>query len=110
MASCPQWPRVERFVAGRDGHTDQDAIEAHLATCAECRERMDAIADVGSIVPRAAPERLHRSNDSAALRRVIDNARNESASVSAISQWPFLKPASEPGFIGELGPYPIRRV
>jgi serine/threonine-protein kinase len=95
------------------------SIELHLATCATCRERLETLSDVKAVVPAAGGSRVgSRRGDSSALRGAIEalrampeaNLTAPQAGSSRSQQFSFLSPPDQPGSLGKLGAYDIRRV
>jgi predicted anti-sigma-YlaC factor YlaD len=55
MAPSPPHPDDERLSAALDGHDPDGVVAGHLAGCAPCRRRSDALAAVQALVATPAP-------------------------------------------------------
>ena len=113
MAACPNLADVEQLLA--DGHEvgKLAALEEHLATCAECRERLETLTDVSDLLPERPP--AIRPPSSQALARAMQDlaqlaAVHDSSPRPTSIKLNFLTATGEPGFLGKLGDYLVRRL
>ncbi|MCI0681062.1 MAG: serine/threonine protein kinase [Gemmataceae bacterium] len=94
----------------------QASLEEHLGTCQACRQLVDELTDVGSLVaerPSAEPKSAHLQR---AIQQLLEHseapatvvpAENEAASTARLT---LLAPIDRQGFSGKLGMYQIRRL
>ncbi|MEV4598872.1 zf-HC2 domain-containing protein [Amycolatopsis sp. NPDC049253] len=73
---------LEAYVAGEAGTTDQQDVEQHLTTCAECREEVESLREMQEFLGALPPEALLDGPPDDAdllLQRTLRQIRSESA-------------------------------
>ncbi len=118
MNECPRIDELASLISNPRDETAWSELERHLAKCESCRKRLDALAGAESILTGGASKWRSQAASSPALQKVIEQLQDShSADIEKsqslekkVSSLAFLQPTAEPGFIGQLGDYPIRRV
>jgi serine/threonine protein kinase len=124
VSECSYLAELERILASPRDERDWEALAGHLDTCASCRERVETLTDLDSLAvgrPGEAQRNWRRqSSSSVALQQAIQRLHAISPPVENHEAAPraggaplrlaFLKPSEQPGFIGKLGGYDVRRV
>lgn len=118
MSECPRLADIERLLA--DPHEEQawEALARHLDSCPACRQRVETLSRVGTLVDdRPGDWDLRSSSTSLALARVMEQLQATPPEGAAVASSPppgsrlsFLQPADDPGFIGRMGNYLVRRL
>ncbi len=118
MKDCPSLDDFSRLLANPREETAWGKLERHLASCADCRHRLDTLTGAESILTGGASKWRAQASTSIPLRKVVQQLQDSSAGSGAKTTSPgntvpnlaFLHATEVPGFIGQLGDYPVRRV
>ncbi|MGL4420500.1 MAG: serine/threonine-protein kinase, partial [Gemmataceae bacterium] len=119
--SCPPVERLAELVHGQLTTHDVEVLSDHVGECGTCQKKMDRIATHGNerltdivknidktIPPRNSALWAVLNNVEATLTSVYPTpARSNSADEP---KFDFLQPSQEPGFIGQLGTFQVRRM
>jgi serine/threonine protein kinase len=109
---------LEQLLVGPAGEGGLALLEQHLASCTQCRQRLETLTNAAAIVPPGAPRWRSQSLSSAALQQAVRHLQNENLTDSVLPEAPpldsarlsFLRRTDRPGFLGRLGNYDVRRV
>ncbi|MFN0018862.1 MAG: serine/threonine-protein kinase [Pirellulaceae bacterium] len=118
MKDCPPLDEFSRLLANPRDEVAWGELERHLASCQDCRHRLDTLTGAESILAGGASKWRSQAASSIALRKVIEQLQDSPAEGVAKTKslgrtapnLAFLQPTDEPGFLGQLGDYPVRRV
>jgi anti-sigma factor RsiW len=115
---CPSSELLKELLDGALAADDQARVSHHLEKCAACQQSLEAFV-AGKQSWAGAKEQLAAGigNVDASLAAAVERAKrvppNETESESEVRDSEllhFLKPSSEPGSIGRLGPYEVMQV
>ncbi len=109
MNECPQVNELARLMANPGDVIAWELLEQHLASCIDCRQRLDALADADSLIKRGNGTWRSQSSSSLALQQVIeklqaspDKGAAAASPLTANAILAFLQPTEAPGFLGDL--------
>jgi eukaryotic-like serine/threonine-protein kinase len=124
-ATCPNKARLERFSLGDISAPEAEALESHVNSCTVCAETLEllqveddlvAAMRVGSPILAETPAEFldHLMSQAYGLHDTahgcsISSYVNQPAGARPTT-YEFLKPAADPGDLGQLGPHCIKRV
>lgn len=107
LAACPTNDRWSALLAEDVTSNDAAELEAHLATCARCRETLDSEAVGRSGWLRDASRLAARDQQAPELTLTLERLVDVRPDEEGLS---FLKPSTLPGVIGTLGRYQVLSV
>ncbi|HVS36450.1 MAG TPA: protein kinase, partial [Gemmataceae bacterium] len=120
VAACPDSPTLQEYLLGRMSEEAAAVVEAHLASCPDCRKRLPAIPAEDDFVAEFRAQGLRPQPNDALLDRMVDRLRGvvrvlpvgqdtppPVASEETQTHGPSLTPAQQPDEIGRLGGYRI---
>ncbi len=106
---CPATPHWRRLLAGQIDAEERRGLERHLDTCPACREVVQ-----GLRAETPDPHRLVPQPDTEVGSGAVPSGRSPSSLLRGVEATPprfaFLSPPTEPGDLGWLSFYRIRRV
>ncbi len=112
---CPGRDRLRRLLEESLAAPEQQALQAHLETCAACQQALDRLAAGGGTWDRAAAH-LGPAPDPAgpALQQVVCELQSDPPTESAPHprrpELPFLDPPAVAGHLGRLGHYEVLEI
>jgi serine/threonine-protein kinase len=115
---CPDRSRLDRFLTEDLPAEEDAALSGHIAACRRCQETLDEITGAPEPWARLARELGSPGGaPSPALRRTMSALTAIAPGPEAVEGPPaeevvldFLSPADQPGCLGHLGRYEVRRV
>jgi serine/threonine protein kinase len=111
---CPDARRWSDLLDSRLPEPAASALSSHLEACPGCQRTLEQLTtgEASWVEAAGVLERRPRPE----LRRAMDRLKAEgevgrdTAGPSTIATLPFLRPSSEPGHVGRLGPYEVQGV
>lgn len=120
VGECLAIAELERLIRGRLSSSRAALAAEHLSQCRQCQERLESLTAGSESLTAALRElaQVQPSRESAfyrALALVEQELRTTAAFLrtsedAGIDEFGFLLPCDEPGFLGRLGPFRIRRL
>src|SRR5207302_1433838 len=115
---CPQVGDWQEMLGGGLAGDRQEALQAHLETCADCQQTLEECAAGGEAWAHAA---RHLGGappaGDAAYRQALAKLEREAddppaAEAPSVAEWTldFLTPCDRPGVLGQLGHYDVLEV